>query len=166
MESQRTVEVTSPDMTRFMMTIEDAVNLVLAAAHRSRGGELFILKMPSLRVIDLVEVFVEEYSSFRGWDPDDINVRITGVRPGEKMHEELVTEAERVRVEEFSDMFVVHPVALRRRVGAVLTPDSYCSNRMAGLDKEEIRTLLHRSGVLARIQERVLAPDVMEEPVL
>jgi len=52
------VTITDPDMTRFIITIEQAVNLVFKATHKSKGGEIFILKMPSLKVIDLVEVLI------------------------------------------------------------------------------------------------------------
>jgi FlaA1/EpsC-like NDP-sugar epimerase len=58
----RPVTITHPQMTRFMMTIEDAVSLVLLAGARARGGEVFILKMPALRVLDLIEVLVEEHA--------------------------------------------------------------------------------------------------------
>jgi FlaA1/EpsC-like NDP-sugar epimerase len=56
------VTVTDPDMTRFVMSINSAVDLVFKAAAMARGGEIFVLKMPALRIGDLAEVMIEEFA--------------------------------------------------------------------------------------------------------
>ena len=148
MEEHRTVRLTSPRMTRFMMTIHDAVTLVLEAAGAARGGEIFILKMPALGVQDLVEVFIEGYCERRGWDREEITVEEIGIRPGEKVYEELLTREEASRVEERERMFVVQP---RREAVADLPdrdPPAGCrSDHAPRLERVEIRALIERSGV-------------------
>lgn len=103
------VTLTDPNMTRFMMTIPKAVDLVFKATELSKGGEIFILKMPILRVKDLVEVMVEEYAPRFGYKPEEIKIKNIGKRPGEKIYEELMTNYEAESSYENDDMFIVLP---------------------------------------------------------
>jgi FlaA1/EpsC-like NDP-sugar epimerase len=86
------VQVTHQEMTRFFMTIPEAVNLILHAACLSKSDDIFILQMGEVvRIVDLAERMIR----MRGLRPyKDIDIVFTGVRPGEKMHEELYTEHE------------------------------------------------------------------------
>jgi FlaA1/EpsC-like NDP-sugar epimerase len=80
------ITVTHPDMARFFMTIPESVHLVLEAGGIGRGGELFVLKMGKpLRIVDLASDLVR----LSGLEPDDIPIVFSGVRPGEKLEEEL-----------------------------------------------------------------------------
>ncbi|MFN0059226.1 MAG: polysaccharide biosynthesis protein [Planctomycetota bacterium] len=148
------VELTSRLMTRFMMTIEDAVGLVLTAASVCQGGELYILKMPALRVADLVAVVVEEYCEFTGVSPGAIAVRESGVRRGEKIHEELITREEFDRLETQDNLYVVRSTSsVSSPGGNQLLPDEFNSERSARLSRAEIRAMLRRAGVLASIEK-------------
>lgn len=88
------VTVTAPEMTRFFMSLPQAVSLVLSAAVLSNGGELFVLKMDRFRLSDLVETIRELVAREQGIAPNAIPIEIIGVRAGEKMHEDLLAEGE------------------------------------------------------------------------
>ncbi len=101
------VTLTDPNMTRFIMPLNRAVELVLQAAEMAKGGEIFIFKMPVLRVGDLVEVMIEELAPQYGHAPKSIEVKVVGKRAGEKTYEELLTEDEAVGAHETGEMFII-----------------------------------------------------------
>jgi FlaA1/EpsC-like NDP-sugar epimerase len=82
------ITVTDPNMTRFFMSIPQSVDLILAASYYAENGEAFILKMPSVKIGTLAEAFLE----LMGYPFD--YYQVIGIRPGEKMHEELLLESE------------------------------------------------------------------------
>jgi FlaA1/EpsC-like NDP-sugar epimerase/dTDP-4-amino-4,6-dideoxygalactose transaminase len=83
------VTVTHPDVTRFFMTVEEAVGLVLEAARMARGGEVFVLDMSGpVRIVDLVRRFASSLNV------PDVDIRFTGLRPGEKLNETLFSSQE------------------------------------------------------------------------
>jgi len=95
-----TVTVTDRAMTRFWIRLEDGVEFAIRCAARMRGGEIFVPKIPSMRVMDLVEAVAPGCA-----------VEIIGIRPGEKLHEVLISEDESRQALELDDMFVLEPVA-------------------------------------------------------
>lgn len=97
------VTLTDPKMTRFVISMEQAINLVLEAADMAKGGEVFILKMESINVKDLADAMIEELGKGK------IQTKIEGTKPGEKLYEELFTEEEATRALEAEDMFVILP---------------------------------------------------------
>jgi UDP-N-acetylglucosamine 4,6-dehydratase len=138
------VTITDPDMTRFVMSIPQAVNLVLKAAEIARGGEIFIFKMRTLHIRDLAEVMIEELAPHYGYAPDSIRIDISGKRAGEKLYEELLTEDEALNVSETEDMFVVTTDKNQERKS--LSPKNYRSDKDAVfLTREEIRGILKDS---------------------
>lgn len=103
------IRLTSTDMTRFIMTIEESVRLVLAAGRLARGGEIFVPKMLVIRIEDLARVMIDMFAPKFGFDPKDIVIEVVGVRPGEKLYEELMTEEEASRAIELEDLFSILP---------------------------------------------------------
>lgn len=88
------ITLTDRRMTRFVMGLDHAVRLVLRAAELSVGGELFVLKMPALRIEDLAEVLIRRQAAVFGHQPEQIKVVEIGCRPGEKLYEELLMDSE------------------------------------------------------------------------
>ncbi|MGE1163233.1 polysaccharide biosynthesis protein [Peribacillus simplex] len=82
------IGITDLNMTRFFLTIEEAIKLVFKATFESIGGEIFVMKMPSCKIIDLAEVLIQV--SNKG----NVDVEVLGIRPGEKLHEILLSEYE------------------------------------------------------------------------
>ena len=103
------VTVTDPGMTRFVMTVRQAAELVLESVFLARGGEVFITKMPVVRISDLAEVMIDLLAPRFGKRPSQIETRIVGVKPGEKMYEELMNEEEVRRTVELDKFFSVLP---------------------------------------------------------
>ena len=98
------VTVTSPDATRFFMTISEAVQLVLQAGTMGTGGEVFILDMGEpVRIVDLARDLIQLSGYEEG---KNIEIVFTGLRPGEKMHEELFRKSERIERSPHAKIFV------------------------------------------------------------
>ena len=149
------VTITNYDMTRFFILIEQAVGLVFKAADIARGGEIFILKMPTIKLRDLAEVVIEELAPKYGKHPSQINTRIIGARPGERMHEELMTPEEAEHALETNELFNVLPTIISKadleflhqhHVNATKTTvKNYNSLENTHLTKEEVRELLRNA---------------------
>lgn len=97
-KSTGTITITDSRMTRFWTTLERGVEFVIEAIDKMHGGEIFIPKMPSMKVTDLSKTIAPE-----------CKVKFIGIRPGEKMHECLVTEDEARHALEYDDFFVIEP---------------------------------------------------------
>ena len=87
------ITVTDPNMTRFFMTINDAVNLVFKAVSLMRDREIFILKMPSVKIRDLAKAVLESFNA-AGGSAANVAIKTIGKKNGERMHEKLLTEEE------------------------------------------------------------------------
>ena len=103
------VTLTDPAMTRFIMSLEEAIRLVIESACHALGGEVFITKMPAIRIKDLAEVMIEELAPRYESSAENIEIKIIGSKPGEKMYEELMNEEEIRRAWELEQYFVVLP---------------------------------------------------------
>lgn len=108
------VTITDPDMTRFVMTIPQAVKLVLDVSLTMRGQEIFILKMPSVRLNDLIKAAIEYYAPLAGKKASDIKIKFIGKRDGEKIHERLLADHEIDRVLETKDMYILMPPSFKK----------------------------------------------------
>lgn len=133
----KTINITHEDMTRFVMSIDKAIKLVLKAAQVSKGGEIFILKMPALRVKDLAEAMIKEMAPL----PDKVKMKIVGKRHGEKMHEELMNEDEAEMASETKNMFILSSFNLKGGNNKN-KPKIYHSKSSEFMSIKEIRKML------------------------
>lgn len=92
------VTLTDERMTRFWIKVDEVMNIILKSIGRMQGGEIFVPKMRSLRVSDIIRTLAPE-----------CRVENIGMRPGEKLHEILITEYEALRTKDIEDMFVIKP---------------------------------------------------------
>jgi UDP-N-acetylglucosamine 4,6-dehydratase len=90
--------ITDPRMTRFWISIEQGVNFVLSSLAMMRGGEIFVPKIPTIRITDLASVMAP-----------DLPQRMIGIRPGEKLHEVMITEDDARATMELDDRYVIQP---------------------------------------------------------
>lgn len=99
------ITITHHDMTRFFLTLEDAISLLFKAARESQGGEVFVMKMPSCRIKDLAIVLGKAYGKDKNIEFEEL-----GVRPGEKLHEILFSEHESLNTVVYdSNYYVILP---------------------------------------------------------
>ncbi|GAB4447970.1 MAG: UDP-N-acetylglucosamine 4,6-dehydratase (inverting) [Bacteroidales bacterium] len=98
-KSKGFLPITHPEMTRFNITLEEGVNLVLLALKKALGGEIFVPKIPSYRILDVAEAIAP-----------GIEKRIVGIRPGEKIHEEMITEHDSYNTLDAGNYYIILPV--------------------------------------------------------
>lgn len=153
------VTLTDARMTRFVMTADEAVDMVLSSVVQACGGEVFVSKMRSLRIEDLAAVMVEELAPVFGHRPGDIEVRVIGSKAGEKLYEELLTEEESQRAVEMERMFAILPAFLDFYSNRVYQYPEQMPHRVEGkyrsddcrpMTREDIVAYLNGSGLLAQ----------------
>ena len=101
------ITLTNPEMKRFFMTKDDAINLIISATTVAKGGETFVLKMPLIKLNELFDAMKDILSPKYGYTPSQIKTKITGIRPGEKLIEYLLNEFELEHVFETKDFFII-----------------------------------------------------------
>ena len=99
-EVRTPLTVTDIRMTRFIMTLDQSVNLIEHSIHHAEEGQIWIPKIPAMNIIDLAKIFATRFDS---------TIQITGMRPGEKLHEDLISYPESIRARELSNHFVLEP---------------------------------------------------------
>jgi len=147
------VTITDKDMTRFIMDIPTAADLIIAAGELAEGREVFILKMPALKIIDLAQVMIHDLSLTHGFNPKDIKIQFIGKRSGEKLYEELMSEAETFRALENDDMYIILPEMLpfekpleyhMAKIFKKTTISNFSSENARLISKKEISILLKK----------------------
>lgn len=92
--------ITDPRMTRFWITLDQGIQFVLDSLERMRGGEIFIPKIPSMTIMDVAKVVAPE-----------CNTEVIGIRPGEKLHEVMITADDALNTAEFKNYYVIQPAS-------------------------------------------------------
>ncbi|MDA4122219.1 MAG: polysaccharide biosynthesis protein [Thaumarchaeota archaeon] len=139
--AKKPLTVTNSEMTRFVMLPSEAHKVLLHAAGSAGQAEIVVLKMRALRIGDLAEVCRDYFAEKAGISPSQIKVNVVGSKPGEKMHEELMTFSESERATESGEFFVI-PRDNSGKVGKKVARKSYSSDMTSLLSKEEILELL------------------------
>jgi UDP-N-acetylglucosamine 4,6-dehydratase len=130
-------ELTDERMTRFWITLDQAIRFVLASLAEMRGGEIFVPKLPSMKIVDLVAALVPE-----------CRVRTAGIRPGEKLHEEMMSLDESRHSVDRGDHFAILPEIRWRHqesLDGALLPEGFrytSDGNDDWLDADRLRTLL------------------------
>ena len=146
------LSITHPEMTRFWITLPQAVRFVCSCIEAMNGGEVFVPKIPSTRVVDLARVIAPQCEQ-----------KIIGIRPGEKIHEVLLTEEESRHSVELEDHFVIEPEFhwwdpdIRRPPGARGLPERFryaSDTNEQWLTDQEVYDLLVQQGFLSSTDPR------------
>ena len=95
----KSLSVTDKRMTRFSITLEEGVNFVLFAISKQWGGEIFVPKIPSYNILDVAKAVCSK-----------CKINLVGIRPGEKLHEEMITESDSLNTVEFKNYYIILPV--------------------------------------------------------
>lgn len=133
------IPVTHPDMTRFMLTLQRAIELVFYALTNAKGGEIFVKKSPACKIVDYARVFAEALTGIK-----DYPLEFVGIRPGEKIHEILISEEEIRRTRETDEHFIIqgHKEFFNRSTLTDNPVQEYASNTAKQLDTEGLLQIL------------------------
>ncbi len=153
MKNNEPLTITDPNMTRFMMTLDDAVDLVLYAFENGKQGDLFVQKAPASTIEDLALAMKELFNS-------NSEIKVIGTRHGEKLYETLLTKEELVKAEDLNEYFRVpadnrdlnYAKYLEEGSDELKKYEDYHSHNTTRLDKEGMKKLLLK---LALIREEV-----------
>jgi FlaA1/EpsC-like NDP-sugar epimerase len=147
------VTITTPEMTRFLLSLNQAVDTVFTALQQANPGEIFVPRVKAARVVDVAAVLIGDRP---------IQTRIIGVRPGEKLHEILVSEEEVYRTTTRGNYLIIMPiqVELRQPIPEAQPIEREYSSAYHLMSENELRDLLDRHGLLD--VERRLAEDRLQ----
>jgi UDP-N-acetylglucosamine 4,6-dehydratase len=134
-KEKKSLPITNSDMTRFLITLQQAIDLVFYATEDMKGGEIYVPKISSCNIVDLAKVMGGE----------DYPLKTVGIRPGEKIHECLVQEDEFRRTEDKGKHYVIHPYG---QYESGKLNEEFTSQNARRLSREEIAKLLRESGWL------------------
>jgi UDP-N-acetylglucosamine 4,6-dehydratase/5-epimerase len=142
------IGITDLRMTRFFLTVKDAIKLLFKATFESIGGEIFVMKMPACRIIDLAQVLIKDSKK------DNVEIETLGIRPGEKIHELLLSAYESTMTVAYDEeYFVILPainiVGLKEHYSKYPPVNLENYNSSTGLiSKEEIKEMLIKGGFI------------------
>lgn len=147
-EEKQKIGITDLNMTRFFLTVQDAIKLVFKATFESIGGEIFVMKMPAFKILDLAHVLIEASNK------ENIKIETLGVRPGEKINELLLSKYESKTTIAYDDEYYVilpsiHIPGLEDHYAKykLVNLESYHSGTNL-LSREEIKAMLMKGGFI------------------
>ncbi|MCE7699586.1 MAG: polysaccharide biosynthesis protein [Methanobacterium paludis] len=140
-EKKEYLPVTSYKMTRFLLRLEEAIYLVFKATLEGETGQLFVKKMPACYIVDLAKVMSKKLTGNENYPMKEV-----GIRPGEKIHEILVSEEEMRRAIETDNHYVIYNHGELDKPILIRDLNEYGSNNTKILNDEEIFSLLTKSG--------------------
>lgn len=149
--SDKKITVTDNDITRFMMTVTQATELTIKALKEAKGGEVFVLKMPVIHLGTLVEVIIEESCKKYQLKKEEIDIEVIGLKPGEKMYEELMTYDESKIAWELPDMYVLSgnsSIIEKIKEGKKAIIGTYSSLGQEPLNNNKVRSLLKEASLI------------------
>lgn len=149
MKSGKPITITNPEMTRFMMTLDDAVDLVIYAWQHGNNGDLFVQKAPAATLVVLAQALKELYNS-------DTEVKIIGTRHGEKLYETLVTREEMAKAEDMGNYFRIpcdtrdlnYDKYFKEGSEKINEVETYHSHNTKRLDVEGMKDLLKKLKII------------------
>jgi len=137
MITRKKITITDPNVTRFVMSIPEAVKLIIEATKYAKGGEVFVLKMESFKLSDIVDVLINNIASRLGINGKEIKIEIIGLVSGEKLHEELISDLEIHNLHDLGEMWMIAP----QKTNAVTSGSvdlKYTSDRVKSITKEKL----------------------------
>jgi UDP-N-acetylglucosamine 4,6-dehydratase/5-epimerase len=143
------ITLTCGDMTRYFLTLSEAITLLFKASECSSGGETFVMNMPSFYLSDLAEVLISHYGN------SETSITEIGIREGEKMHEVLISEHESARSYVYDqDYYVIMPeLKIAKDYEYILDKEKVKFERFSSMDnikdKDYLKGLLNKGGFLA-----------------
>lgn len=140
-EENKFLPITNYDMTRFLLTLHQAIDLVFKATVEGESGQLFVKKMPACKIVDLAKVMSKEITG-----RDDYPIKEVGIRPGEKIHEVLVSEEEMRRSIETETHYVIYPHGMLEKPKLINDIAEYASYNTTQLDNKSLAELLRSEG--------------------
>lgn len=151
-KENKKVTITDPKMTRYFITLPEAISLLFKAVQVSRGGEIFVMRMPAYRITDVAQVLIEDSGI------EDVAIETIGIRPGEKLDEVLVSEHESSHTYKYDETYYVImpmikiPGLQEHYEGLNLKKVNFARYTSADLilEKNEVKELLRKGNYLRR----------------
>ena len=147
-ETSNMITITDERMTRFIMSLGGAINLLLKTAEKAVGGEVFVTKMPGIKIIDLAHTMIKELGD------KNTEIKKIGIRPGEKIHEMLISQNEVSRTVEYGSYYIILPYVpiekpyVKFQDAKAVTFDYYSSATTNILNSKEIVEILRKNNFL------------------
>lgn len=149
-ENETRFTVTHPEMTRFIMTLDESIDLIVATANGAKSGEIWLPKLRAMKIVDLAQIFSDKYGK---------PVEIVGMRPGEKLFEELISSPESVRIFDDGKHYRMSPAHVMPALDAKIF--SYGSNDDV-LDRNALESYLNSINIFNTDMNKFVGLEIDE----